>query len=458
MIKIKTANKEVNFISLILFALLAFFTWYFEVKEVYNVILYSVILILLAIFRFSNSTLVIFTIFTIAANRNPNFLETLNGIYNNIFGKNIIALSKYYTFLYSAVFIVLMFILVIRAIINKYKYNSKLLIPLLAILIYACITLFWAKSKVSGLSEIWFILQGYFVYVLTSNDNNKKVDFNKVAWSLALLLVVITLEYFVSYYIFFKDLNIDLTFLNFWQYKNKGPINLWANPNIVAAVFGISFIPSLYKYFSTKSKLKYLFIPFDLLIIYAIILTKTTGLHYAFAIGYIFIPFLLIKDKKYLFITIVAGVLAFIIAITLIIMFQDQVPNIYTFLNEKSTLRLDIYAEAIDSVTNIWCFIFGRGVGYDRVVLNASFFHSWFYQILVTRGIIGIMLTFYVIYLIIEIMYNSKNIFRYFLLLGIIIYQAHALTDSGFDYQFIGVIHFFLIASLEKANGNYIAN
>lgn len=446
--KIRNQN---NLIFLILIAMLTFSTWYFNINEVYNVLIYAGLLILLAIFKVSDIKLLIFTLFTIAGNREPDFLKFVDGIYNNIFGSNITAIKKYYTFLYTAIFIILIIILLIRSIKIKRKLTGKLIIPMFLIIGYSLITLVWTPNIIKGLSEFWFIIQGYFIYMVIRNDN-KEVNYYNFSWILSFLLLVISLQYFVSYREYIHLNNLDYNFFTYYKFPSKAPIKLWANPNIVASVFSVAYASSLFKYFSkSNSNLRLLFIPFDILILYAIVLTKSSGLHFALLAGLLAVPLLFIRNKKVLYSVIVSTIIVFVLSITLVVLLEGKYPELYDKINDFTTGRLDIYKIAINELKNPLVFFFGNGMGSDRIILgNVDFFHSFVFQVLVNRGIITLTIIAVMFYLIIETLFESKAKFRYFIALTCITYLAHGITDSGFEYQYIGVIFYTLIALVEK--------
>lgn len=443
-------NKLLNILPL--FAILSFTTWYINTSETFNMILYGLILIVLAIFKAKDITLIMFSLFSVLGNREYSFLENFDKFYLKLFNKNISALRSYYTFLYTFIFSLLIIILLIRLIKRRKKESMNLLRPMIAIIIYSLITLFWTFNLSTGLSEIWFIVQGYFIYYVIRSNNYKKNYFYEISWFLSLMLLVLSLEYFVSYSEYFSKRDISLSFFKYYTYHSKSPINLWANPNVVASLFGISFIPSLYKYFSKRrSIINYLFIPFELLIIYGIILSKSKGLYYAFLIGLLFIPFLFIKNKKLLYTLIITGIFMFVLMFGTLIYLEDIYPELYLKLNDFTTKRIDIYKEALKLLKNPTTLIFGKGVGSDRHILNVSFFHSFIFQILVTRGLIGLIFYCVIFYYVVEMLFISKGKFRYFVALATIIYLAHGITDSGFEYQYIGVIFYILYGSLENS-------
>lgn len=449
-------KKYENIIFLSLLSLLTFFTWFFKVNEVYNVIIYISILIGLAILKFSDLKLVIFTLFTLTANNTPEFLKFIDTIYSKIFNTNISALKSYYTFLYTAVFIVLMIILLIRNIRNKTIPKGQLIIPMVLLLIYSLITLIWTPNIIKGLSEFWFIVQGYYIYIALRNSKDTKFNLYFVSWALSLLLLVISMQYFVSYYRYFKVNDINLSFFKYFTFSSKKAINLWANPNIVASVFGVAYVPTLYKYFkSERNKLRYLYLPLELLIIYAMILGKSTGLQLAMITGIIFIPFLLIKNKKFLYYTVLTAIFIFISGIILIVSFETKYPDIYHFFNKLTTYRLDIYKIAINELKDPLVLFFGHGIGSDRVILDhVDFFHSFVFQVLVNRGLIALVLISIILYRCADILFKSTSKFKYFVGLATIIYLVHGLTDAGFEYQFIGVIFYMLYALIENDTDN----
>lgn len=445
-------HKKFNLYFLPILALIVFLTWLLNVNELINFIFYGAILITLAIAKVSNLTLIIFTLFTVAANKTPNFLESFDNLYFLFFKSNIKAIDNYHTFLYIGIFAITGIILLIRAIKQKSIPIGRLLTPMMIMVVYGIISLIWVNDLPAGMSEIWFFLQGYFIYVIVRNDQETTDKSLVVSWFLSLLLLVISLQYFVSYYTHYQELGLNVSFFSYWQEPGKAAIDLWANPNIVAAILGISLVPSYYKYIA-KDRLKFtkFFIPIELLILYALYLTKSTGLYLSLFAGIIFIPLLFIKNRKVLFAIISAAIFLFVGGIAFIVYSEELYPNLYNLFNDFTTSRIDIYKTALLELKNPVVLIFGKGMGADRSILDsAHFFHSWVFQILITRGLVGFSLVVYMLYQVIGILFDNKDKIRYFIAIAVIIYLAHGITDSGFDYQHIGVIYYFLIATLEK--------
>lgn len=434
-------KKDKNLILIPIIAIITFATWFFNINEVVNIGIYLTLLIGLVIIKVDGVTLLMFALFSVLAQNRAAFLEFIDNIYFKIFDSKITLLNSYYIYLQLIILFSVGAILLTRFIKSKVKPSGKLLIPMVIISIYSLITLLWADSLTDGLSEFSFFIQGYLAYFLIKNENDDPVDFYKFAWFLTLLLLVLSMQYLVVYIKF--------------PGPNKAPLsNLWANPNIVAATFGITFIPSLYKYFAkNKSNKRFLYLPIEIFIIYTIVKTQSTGLHYAFLIGLLFIPVMFIKNRKVLFSIIIMVILAFVAFLFIIVKLEEAFPEIYSWLNVFTTNRIDIYKEAFSEISNPIILIFGNGLGYDRTALaesNVHFFHSWVLQILVNRGLIGIILISIMLYYILTILYESDNNFRYFLAVGFIIYLAHGITDSGFEYQHIGIHAYFMLALLER--------
>jgi len=425
---------------------MVFLTWFLKVNETINVLIYGSLLILLAFGKASNLILVIVTVFSVAGNHSPQFLEWFDNLYLKIFNTNISALNEYHTFLYIVMYVFLGVILLIRAIRNKNKLNGKLLLPMTLMLSYSLLSLIWANNTADGLSEFWFIFQGYFVYMLIRNDNETKDKYLTISWFLSLLLLVISLQYFVSY-----GQNSDYNFFNFWRVNGKSAIKLWANPNVIAALLGIAITPSLYKYFAKdRNKLSYLFLPLESLIVYALILTNSQGFYYSLLVGAAFIPLLLIKNRKVLFGLIGGAILLFATGMAFVVYSEDIYPELYQMFNEFTTSRIEIYKEALLLLRKPTTLLFGLGMGADRSLIEAHFFHSWVFQVLITRGLVGFSLVAVMIYQAVSIMFDNKDRFRYFLAIAAIIYLSHGITDSGYDYQHIGVVYYLMLATLEK--------
>lgn len=443
MIKISLVDWFKNNKKTILFSLMAvftFLTWFLKINEFINLALYISILIILVVFKAKTKTLVMFALFSVMGQNEPAVLEYFDNLYFNKHNTNIDALDTYYVILYIVIIFLVGVIALIRAILNKEKPKGKLLIPMALLTSYGLITLIWAPAFIPGISELSFFIQGYLVYLFVRNESDEKTDFYKFSWFLSLFVLVLSFQY-LTVYIKYPG-------------ANKSPLyHLWANPNIVAAVFGVTFIPSLYKYFSNqRSKYTYLYLPVELFIIWAIVKSQSMGLHYAFIAGAAFIPVMFVKNKKVLYGIISGSILAFIAFLVIVVRLEEQFPEIYNKLNEFSTSRFDIYKLALEQLKTPKDYIFGLGLGYDRSVIDVNFFHSWFFQVLVNRGLICLSIVGVMLYFVVEILDESEDKFRYFLAIGIIIYLAHGITDSGFDYQYLGVFYYLMVALLEKNN------
>lgn len=426
--KIKDNNR---IILLPMFAILSFSTWFFNVPETYNIIGYILILILLIVSKTSTTTIIMFALFTSAANRKASYLGTFSN----------------FTFLFQAIIIGVLLYSVTQMIIKKALPRGKLVFPILALLGYTIISLLWTPDKAGGLSEIGIIIQGYLVYFSIRNNKEKKVSFNEISWFLSLLLLVISLEYFVLTYKVFP-------------FEGKGPLYaLWANPNIVATFYSIAFVPSLYKYFAEgKSRWIYLYLPIELLIIYGIYVSKSEGLYAALIIGFVFsIVQLLFKNKKALFVLTMSLIVGFVIAMFTIVLLKDTYPDFYNKINKFSSSRLSIYSVALNQIKQPFVFLFGRGAGSAHFVLLENgfknfYYHSWFIHLWAQRGIVSLIIMFYLFYKAYLQLIKNNSKFKYFLATGIIIYLTHTLVDIGFEYQYIGVILFLMVGSLENYN------
>ncbi|WP_026391686.1 O-antigen ligase family protein [Haploplasma modicum] len=443
---IEKIKENKNMLLIISMACFSFATWFFNINEIINIIIYVSLLILMAIFKFDSVILVMFSLFSIAGQRDPAMLDFIKKIYLELFGKEFNAvLGKNYVFLYISTFTVLILILFIRSIKNKDRRKGTLLFPMIYLILYSLITLIWSPDFSVGLSEIGFFTGGYIIYYFIRNSSKSKVDFTQVSWFLSLLLLVISFQISIVY--------------QWFPGSNKFPVShLWANPNIVATVFSIAFIPSLYKYATVKkNKWALLYLPLDFLIVYGIVKIKSTGLHFAIIAGFLFIPLLFIKNRKLLYGIIIFLIFAFLIFIGSIVSIEHVLPDLYNKINDFTTGRFTIYKIALKEMENPITFIFGKGVGYDRAVLDGlSTFHSFVFQIIINRGIFSLLFVAVILYKIVDLLFDNRNKMRYFIAIGIIIYLVHAATDSGFEYRYIGVIFYLLIALVEKDNDKYL--
>ena len=433
--KIKENNR---IILLPLFAILSFSTWYFNVPETYNIIGYMFILIVLILFKTSTTTIIMFASFTAAANRKASYL----GAFSN------------FTFLFQAMIIGVLLYAIVQMIIKKTLPKGKLVIPIVILMAYTIISLLWTPDKTGGFSEIGIIIQGYLVYFAVRNNKEDKVSFNEISWFLSLLLLVISLEYFVLTYKVFP-------------FEGKDPLYaLWANPNIVATFYSIAFVPSLYKYFSKgKSKWTFLYLPVELLILYGIYVSKSEGLYVALIVGLVFgILQFFFKNKKTLFIITITSIMSFVFLMFFIVIFQNQFPTFYKWLNvDISSHRLTIYEIGLNQIKQPFIFLFGRGAGSAHYILlekdlSNFYYHSWVIHLWAQKGLVSLMVMFTLFYYVFKELIKNNTKFKYFLATGIIIYLSHTLVDIGFEYQYIGVILFLMLGTLENYNDNIFIN
>lgn len=406
-----------------LMALLAFTTWILQIPQAINLSIYAIIVVVLIILKFDNQTLIFYSLFALMGNRSNDWLS--------------------FEFQYQLIFIIIGLKFIIESIVNKAKPDGKLFIFLALTIIYAFISLIWTVELIAGLSEIIIIVQGYIAYLIFKNDQ-VDITYQDLSWIFSLILLVLSLEYFV------------LT-INHIPLVDKWPLRaLWSNANLVAAIFGIIWVPSLYKYFlKDKSKYTYLYLPVELLVIYAIIVSSSFGLHLAFLIGLITIPtFLIIKKRKIFFSLIFIAIAVFIIGVFAVVLLKDSYLEMFDTIDDWSTGRFAIYATGIEQLKNPWILIFGRGIGSGKPVLKEFFYyHSWFFHILVNRGIAGMTLTVLMLFNMFKILEACKSKFKFFAGLGILIYLAHSLVDIGFEYQYLGVYLFLMVGLIEKKNG-----
>lgn len=424
-------NKEKVLIPIT--ALLTFLTWYFNVPEIANIILYLVILAGLILFKFSNITILMFTLFTTMANRTP--LTTTSS-------------GRPATILYLIIYGSFLLYFVISSIIKKKYPKGKLVVPLLFLLLYALLSLIWTVDLVGGLSEISYILLGYMAYFVIRNETDKKISFYDVSWFLSLVLLVLSLQFFtISYKNFPQDSK--------WILVN----GLWGYINAIATIFGLAFVPSLYKYFAKdKSKYRFLYLPLELLVLYSIIVSGSEGLYVALAVSVIvIIVMLFVKNRKILFTMVVSGILLFAASMLTVVLLKDTFPDFYNKLDKfYSSSRIDLYRLAFIQLKNPLVLLFGRGAGSTHKLLEGHYlfyyYHSWFFQITVQRGLISFAAMIYVFYLISKILAKDKSQFKFFVAVGLITYLVHTLIDIGFEYQYLGVFFYLMVGLVENNN------
>jgi len=430
-------------------SLLVFLTWFLKVPQLANIIIYSVITLLLVFFKIKPTQLLMYSLLTIASNYHPIRIESLNRGYHIVF---------YFTF---GITMIYSLVLIFR---NNLKLIYKLLIPFGLMIIYGLISLIWSLNVMYGFNFLQVMILGYIAYFVIVNLD-EKFDYLKLSWFLTLLLLVISSQYLVVAYNNF-EVNLTgqtgilkyLSFIKqkFFSFERKSHLFIfWANPNIVAAMIGISLAPSLYKYFdkrSTKRTLYYL--PLELLPIYAIYASMSDGLFSAVIIGILFIPLIfLYKNKKHVFVWYMQFVAIFMVFVLVVVYTLNMYPEIFIDIDKFTTGRFTLYRQSVDLFKNPLVLLFGRGIGSSKAILESAFYyHSWAFNSLANLGVIGFGLTIYVIYQTFNIINESKNPFRYFLLIGTIVYLTHGLIDVGYDYQYIGVLNYMMIGMIEKDN------
>lgn len=430
-------------------ALLVFLTWVLKVPQVANIIIYSLITLGLVFFKVKPTTMLMYSLLTIASNYHPIRIESLNRGYHIVF---------YFTFGITMIYSL------VNVFKNNFKLIYKLLIPFGLMIIYGLISLIWSLNVMYGFNFLQVMILGYVAYLVVVNLD-EKFDYLKLSWFLTLLLLVISSQYLVVAYNHFE---VDLTgqtgilkyfsFIKqkFFSFERKTHLFIfWANPNIVAAMIGISLVPSLYKYFDKRSTKKTLYyLPLELLPLYAIYASMSDGLFSALIIGILFIPLIfLYKNKRHVFIWYMQFVALFMAFVLVVVYTLNMYPEIFTDIDNFTTGRFTLYRQSVDLFKNPLVLLFGRGIGSSKAILESSFYyHSWAFNSLANVGVIGFGLTIYVIYQSFNIINESKNPFRYFLLIGTIIYLTHGLIDVGYDYQYIGILNYMMIAMIEKDN------
>lgn len=418
--------KKNNYnILLPLLTIVSFFTWYFKFDFVVNIYVYVGLLLILTLLRQSVSSHMLVVLFSVFA----TYTNELHLLYQILF---------IYTVIYF----------IIKNFYRLNKIKGSLFWPLTLLTSFSLLSMIWAPTVADSLAEFLVIIQGVVTYFLIVNDEEEAIITPKnIAWLTSFLLLVLGAEYFI------------LTYQYFPKAPNKAHLaEFWINPNLVATALGLLWLPSLYKYcFVKENKFILLYLPLEILTIYAIYMSMSRGLYFGYIVGGVALILLFfklnIKTIRKIFFSFIGITIIFILSVILI---KDIFSGTFNSINDFSSSRISIYELALTRLRNPLTFLFGDGVGSARYYLvdagmNNFYYHSWFFQILTTRGIFSLILQFILIWKIFNILDNQEQ-YTKFIMLGFIIYISHSLIDIGYQYQFLGIIYYLIIGTTEKNN------
>lgn len=424
--KIITFMKKNNYnILLPVMALVSFATWFFKFDFVVNIYIYVGLLLLLTVLRQSVSSLMLVSLFSVF------------GTYSNELH-----------LLYQLLFIYVVIYFIIKNVKRFNKVKGNLFWPLIAITLISLISIFWSPTKPDALAEFLVLIQGVVTYFIIVNDEeSRSLSPKNLAWFASFMLLVLGSQYLILTYEFFPN-PPDKSHL----------FNFWLNPNLVAAALGLLWIPSLYKYESFKdNKFVLLYLPLELLTIYAIYMSMSRGLYFGYAISAIIIVLILLKIKTKhiirLFFSMIIAIITFLVAVILL---KDIYPELFAKIEDFSTARLLLYELALTRIKNPLTFLFGDGVGSAQFYLRQAgfgsfYYHSWFFQIFATRGVFSILLQLGLMYKIFRMLNNNERYSKY-IMLGFVVYISHSLIDIGYEYQFLGIIYYLIVGTVEQNN------
>ncbi len=265
---------------------------------------------------------------------------------------------------------------------------------------------------------IYLFFRGYI-------SPKKNLDFKKYFCYTLLsagLVIAVTILYYHYHAYFLKDDRIA-------YYNEIG----WANINCLATFLCLS-IPACY-YLITKSKNSIIYLPILLLLYFGVQMTNSDGvfllIFLATPVMIFFCIFNKFTKKKGSY-TIILILCAILMTIVYLVIF-DVIK-----LSFFSTGRKDLFHEAEKWFSE--SPIFGKGLG--RVVFDKSQpgpdkhlrnfnFHSTFYHVLATMGIVGIIAYFIYFVARIFILTKRQTDFNFFMFIAFLLFECYGLVDTA---------------------------
>jgi len=346
-------------------------------------------------------------------------------------------------------------------IMRKNFYKGKLFYPLLAIFIYSLISVLWSPQKLVSLNAVLLIGVSYMSYFIIINFNDDEhIKLAELSVILMTFGLVLSLEIFTIY---LRMATKNSNNIDFFLHQ------IWDNPNLFAALYAFIIPISLYKYRNFKWNLKYMiFIVLDLLIIYGMYLTRSRGIYLGAAVA-IVLSFFIYKFKpKITFIIFTLAGVAFFFVTIFIIVLKDAYPGLYQLYYNVSTYRILWYEVAYNNfIETPFNAIFGTGVKSSVYYISQinhphAYYHSFIFQIMGTLGVIGLILY---LWSYVKMYGIFKDIPKQYslILVAVFMHLGHEIVDIGFEYQYLGMFFYILVAYVERScmfdkNHNLIEN
>lgn len=282
----------------------------------------------------------------------------------------------------------------------------------------------FAQALVSSvtLGPVLIIVYLFFrSYIDPKNNNNFKKYF-----SLSLLASGIVVAVTVLYYHYHAIIINDDRIAYFYEIG-------WANLNGLATFLCLA-IPSCF-YLISCSKKPFIYLPIIIILYLGVILSQSDGVFllmiFATPVMIFFCIFKRFAEKKISFVVIFI-LSALLITITYMVIYG--VINLPFIETSRKALFLDAQNWFNESP------IFGNGLGHviydksqpgpDKHLRNINF-HSTFYQVLATMGIVGFIAYFVYFASRILILTEKKTTFNMFMFIAFLLFECYGMVDTA---------------------------
>jgi len=414
-------------------------SWYFKIDIIGYIVMFSLVAFLLFVTEEITPLLVLFVL-------GPLILQPINP---HIEASKIV---QYYSLTFigiipAALAIIFHFIYYKRKLVF-----GKYFLPMVAVAIAAALGGLFFYDIVRTQNVVWGLIFGVpylLLYFLFSNylDDNDKTDiiifFAKIImWAGIVIMIQMTL-FLVGKEDIMKEIlskNIKLG---------------WGVTNMIANMF--LFIIPFTLFLSTKLKRGYIYIVITaFMYLYSIITLSRGGL----AVLALMLPFYLYftykksEDNNKKNLLIIFGIIS-IIVISIFIVFHNNIILIAQVMFQKglsTSGRADLFSIGINSFLKNP--LFGSGFAYLGPFDGKSFqwYHSTFFQIVASTGIIGIIAYGYQYFIKYKLILQNRSKFNLFVLLAFIGAEIYALMETATFMPSPFMIYFTLIIVIIEIN------